>query len=114
VIFNSFGVKAASTLGQLLTRVRSRGEKVGERGEKHTKPREEAESKLVLKIPGIHCDKCVSRIEEAVVQLDTVSYLGVDPQSKEVVVTYRGEDVVKDEIMKRIGGLGYEVIQNSD
>jgi Cu+-exporting ATPase len=86
VIFNSFGVKVASTLGQLLTGVRSRAEKVGERGGEHAKPREEAKSKLVLKILRIHCDKCVSRIEEALTQLDAVAYLEVDPQSKEVVV----------------------------
>lgn len=113
VILNSFGVKTASTLGRLLTKMRSRGEKIQENRKEHTKSKE-TESKLVLRIPGIHCDECISRIEEAVVRLDAVSYLEIDPQSKEVVVFYRDGDVLKDEIMRRIVELGYEVIQNDN
>lgn len=113
VIFNSFGVKAASTLGRLLAKGRKKVEKVGENDKERAKSKE-AESKLVLNIPGIHCDECISRIEEAVIRLDAVSYLEVDPQSKEVVMSYRGGDVVKNEIIKRIGDLGYEVIQNGN
>jgi len=106
-------VKTASTLGRLLTKMRSRGEKIQENRKEHTKSKE-TESKLVLRIPGIHCDECISRIEEAVVRLDAVSYLEIDPQSKEVVVFYRDGDVLKDEIMRRIVELGYEVIQNDN
>ena len=113
VLLNSFGVKAVSTLGRLLTRGEYRAEKIRERGEEHAEPRE-AERKLVLKIPGIHCDECTSRIEEAVMRLDSVSYLEVDPQSMEVAVFYRGGDIVKDEIRRRIVDLGYKVTQNGN
>lgn len=111
VIFNSFGAKAPSTLGRLLTK-RRHAEKVGEGVRKHTKSREER--KLVLKVEGLHCDGCISKIEESVLQLDSISYLEVDPQSGEVVVSYRGGDTVVDEIKRRLGYLGYEVIENEN
>ena len=85
-----------------------------EQGEEHVNPekkegKEVANKRVVLKVPSMHCEGCLSNIQDAVMGMDEVSSVEGNEQSKEIVVVYRGTSEVEGKIRKKIIDAGHVV-----
>ena len=120
VIFNSFGFRVIPMLKEQISgkikKKEERAEEMLERGEEHAHlekkeeaKREEATRVVELKVPSMHCEGCLANIQDAVMDLDEVSSVEGDEQSKEIMVIYHGRPEVEDKIRKKIIGAGHVV-----
>jgi len=87
VLANSFG-------GRLLPKPRKKGEE----------PRA-----VTLRVPSIHCENCLSNITEAVSDLEEVTSVEGDAETKIVLVKYRGGEDAESHIRKKIVDAGHVV-----
>ncbi len=63
---------------------------------------------VVFKVKGMHCQKCVDKIEKFVGEIDGVSFVGVDLKNQKVQILCK--DSIKTEVLKEaIFDSGFEV-----
>ncbi|KXA91745.1 ATPase P [candidate division MSBL1 archaeon SCGC-AAA259A05] len=60
-----------------------------------------------LKVPTIHCENCVSTIESEIGEIDGVKSVEVSLSSKEIKVSYRGDELVKERVREKLLELGH-------
>lgn len=70
---------------------------------------ESRQSQLKLKIPNMRCEHCVDSIREAACELPGVEDVSGDLEEKEVIVTYRVEEVDSGGIREAIVERGFQV-----
>jgi copper chaperone len=66
-----------------------------------------------LEVEGMSCNHCVMSIKKAVGELNGVSNVSVDLETKTVTVDYNPELVAIETVIEAIEDQGYDVIQKS-
>ncbi|MEK7480717.1 MAG: heavy metal-associated domain-containing protein [Patescibacteria group bacterium] len=66
--------------------------------------------KIELAIEGMHCGSCATGIQMLVSQMDGVSSIFVDYESKKGTVEFDEAKVSREQIIKEIEGLGYKAV----
>ena len=65
--------------------------------------------KKIIKIAGMQCDKCASRVKDKLENIELVDKVNVSIEKKEAYIEFQKE--IDNEILKDvIDNLGYEVI----
>lgn len=64
-----------------------------------------------VKVEGMHCMHCVKRVEDALSQINGISNVKVDLDSKNVSFKYKGEGLDWESLEKTISDLGFELIK---
>lgn len=65
--------------------------------------------KKIIKVDGMHCDKCVSRVKKCLESIDNIRIVDVILENKEVVIEY-DNNIDLNLIKEKIDDLGFEVI----
>ena len=65
--------------------------------------------KEVLNVDGITCDRCVTTIKEAVVNLVGISSVEVDIEKKQVIVEFDDKKAKPEDLIDKITEAGFEV-----
>jgi len=65
--------------------------------------------KVVLKIPTIKCEGCVENIQRVLTQKKGIISVAGDPDSKQVTVSYFGEEITHEEIHGAVVQMGHEI-----
>lgn len=65
-------------------------------------------TKINLRVDGMDCAACATKIENAVARIDGVSAVSVSVPRGTVTVSYRGKEI-EDRVREQILGLGYQV-----
>lgn len=64
--------------------------------------------KIILSISGMHCNSCAKIIESTLEDLEGVSSISVDYDSKKAFLEFDAQKINLDEINKEIESLGYK------
>jgi heavy metal translocating P-type ATPase len=67
----------------------------------------EEEEKILLSVPGIHCQGCVDRIRDHLVGQKGIQKVEGNPTKKTISVVFERQKIEKDRIKQAIVGLGY-------
>ena len=67
----------------------------------------DGKEKLALAVEGIYCPACMTRIEKGIMDLDGVANARVNLSSHRLSVTWNPEETNPDNVLKRLGSLGY-------
>ncbi|MBQ8891764.1 MAG: heavy-metal-associated domain-containing protein [Bacilli bacterium] len=62
----------------------------------------------IIKVDGMKCDKCASRVKDCLEKIDNIEKVLVDLETKEVKIEYKEEFDI-DLIKEKINDLGYLV-----
>ncbi|MBW3606648.1 MAG: cation transporter [Actinobacteria bacterium] len=62
-----------------------------------------------ITVPEIHCDRCRTSIERALVPLDGVERARVDVDARQVTVDYDASTIDRDTLVAAIEDQGYDV-----
>jgi len=73
------------------------------------RPRAAAVERMTLKVPSIHCQGCVTKIQETLVKLPIVVSVEGDPQTKQVMVTMRDGQGQRRAVKDALTRLGHVV-----
>ncbi|MFQ5758644.1 MAG: heavy metal translocating P-type ATPase [Candidatus Bathyarchaeia archaeon] len=65
--------------------------------------------KLVLKVPSMHCEKCVASVVDTLLNIEGVESVEGDHEMKLIVVAYRGGPAVDEAIRKQIIKKGHVI-----
>jgi cation transport ATPase len=63
--------------------------------------------KMLLSVPGIHCQGCVERIRDHLIAQKGIQKVEGDPAKKTISVVYEDHKIGKNRIKEVIAGLGY-------
>ena len=63
----------------------------------------------ILSIKGMHCSKCISVIEEILMEIDGVEKVSVSLARKQASIRYDSSRVNTDYINKELKSIGYEM-----
>ena len=63
-------------------------------------------SKIVLKIDGMHCDNCATRLENALKKKENIKNAKVSFEKKEAEIEF--ESITKEQIEEYIEDIGFE------
>lgn len=69
-------------------------------------------AKVSLKLKGMTCASCASRIEKALKMIPGVSDANVNFAAEKVTITYNPQDAGVDDFVKKIRDVGYDVIED--
>jgi P-type Cu+ transporter len=75
---------------------------------------EQERRSVILKISGMHCAACATRIEKVLHKLPGVYQASVNLAAEKAVVEYHAAELSMDEIQNRIGKLGFEAHNIAD
>lgn len=64
---------------------------------------------VTLKVTGMHCEMCESKIKKMVGKIDHVDNVKADRKSEKVELEYDGSESTMDAIKQKIDDLGYKV-----
>jgi Copper chaperone len=64
----------------------------------------------IIKVNGMKCHNCVSRVEKAIRSLDGVYGVAIDLAAKTATVTYDETNISPANIAGAIGDLGYDCV----
>lgn len=70
--------------------------------------------KSTLKISGMSCQSCVSRIEKKVMELSGVEEINVNLATENGVIYYSKDEIKLSQILQLIGELGYEAFKEGE
>jgi copper chaperone CopZ len=77
-------------------------------GSKIISPRKiRGREKILLSVPGIHCQGCLDRIREQLLMEKGIRKVEGDPVKKIVSVVYERRKIERNKIKEVIAGLGY-------
>jgi len=65
--------------------------------------------RVVLKIPTIKCEGCIENIQRVLTQKKGVTSVEGDPDSKQVTVSYFGEEIGDEEIRGAVVQMGHQI-----
>lgn len=65
--------------------------------------------KLLLRVPTIKCEGCVQNIQRSLMQRKGVTSVAGDPETKQVSVSYFGEEITDEEIRGAIVQMGHQI-----
>ncbi|MGM9971947.1 MAG: heavy metal translocating P-type ATPase [Anaeroplasmataceae bacterium] len=65
------------------------------------------DNETIVKVRGMMCNKCVSHVEEAIMNIDGVIQAKASLQNKNVIIKHNG-NVSKEEIINKINSIGYK------
>jgi heavy metal translocating P-type ATPase len=71
------------------------------------KPKKPALEKLVLKVPTMHCERCVGDIKGVIGKLPGIASVEADPQTELVTVTLGDSQTGRDEICAAVAAIGH-------
>ena len=66
--------------------------------------------KETLRVQGLSCNCCVSKVEESVSKLAGISSIEVNQASEEVQVTFDENTITLEQIEAKIAEQGYQVV----
>ncbi len=69
---------------------------------------EEASATTVLKVRGMHCASCVSRVENVLRKVPGVRQASVELTSEKATVKYDSTRVTADALSQAVAGAGYQ------
>lgn len=65
-----------------------------------------------LKVEGMTCSYCVSKVETGVQELQGISSINIDMDTEEVQVEFDHNEVSLDQIKQKIEEQGYQILSN--
>ncbi|HIS27872.1 MAG TPA: heavy-metal-associated domain-containing protein [Candidatus Avamphibacillus intestinigallinarum] len=65
-----------------------------------------------LKVEGMTCSCCVSKVETGVQELQGISSINIDMDTEEVQVEFDHNEVSLDQIKQKIEEQGYQILSN--
>ncbi|MEE9611318.1 MAG: heavy-metal-associated domain-containing protein, partial [Desulfatiglandales bacterium] len=67
----------------------------------------EGREKILLSVPGIHCQGCVDRIRDHLIAQKGIQKVEGNPTKKTISVFFERQKIEKNQIKQAIVGLGY-------
>ena len=64
---------------------------------------------ITMKVTGMNCEMCESKIQKMVGKIDNVKNVKADRESEKVQLEYDGSESTMDAIKQKIDDLGYKV-----
>ncbi len=71
------------------------------------------ENEITLKIKGMHCKSCVSKVKSSLESIENIENINVDLANHQASFNYNGEKPTDKNIRRAIDKVGFELIEIS-